>query len=219
MEFQFSVLANNYPALIQGGLVTLLITAIALVIGLAIGAVLCAGRLLRGSAFDRLALTYISFFRTTPEMVLIFWSYFCIPLIFHIRVSGLLVGSVVLGLVAAAYFAEIFRAGIEGVARGQVEAGRSLGLRGFAQWRFVILPQALRLMIPPLVNYFTELIKNTTLLAGIGVAELSLEAYLLGGQTYRYVELLSAIAVVYFAVIFPISLWSRLLEAKTRAAS
>ena len=218
MEFQFSVLANNYPALIQGGLVTLLITAIALVIGLAIGAVLCAGRP-RGSAFDRLALTYISFFRTTPEMVLIFWSYFCIPLIFHIRVSGLLVGSVVLGLVAAAYFAEIFRAGIEGVARGQVEAGRSLGLRGIPQWRYVILPQALRLMIPPLVNYFTELIKNTTLLAGIGVAELSLEAYLLGGQTYRYVELLSAIAVVYFAVIFPISLWSRLLEAKARAAS
>jgi ABC-type amino acid transport system permease subunit len=152
-------------------------------------------------------------------MVLIFWSYFCIPLIFHIRVSGLLVGSVVLGLVAAAYFAEIFRAGIEGVSRGQIEAARSLGLRGFPQWRYVILPQALRLMIPPLVNYFTELIKNTTLLAGIGVAELSLEAYLLGGQTYRYVEFLSAIALVYFAVIFPVSLWSRRLEAKFQAAS
>jgi His/Glu/Gln/Arg/opine family amino acid ABC transporter permease subunit len=219
VELQFSVLANNYPALIEGGLVTLLITAIALAIGLALGAVLCAGRLLRGSMVDRLAVTYIGFFRTTPEMVLIFWSYFCIPLIFHIRVSGLLVGSIVLGLVGAAYFAEIFRAGIEGVPRGQTEAARALGLRGFPQWRFVVLPQALRLMIPPLVNYFTELIKNTTLLAGIGVAELSLQAYLIGGQTYRYVELLSAIAFAYFVVIFPISLWSRRLETKLRAAS
>ncbi len=95
---------------------------------------------------------------------------------------------------------------------GEIEAATALGISGYARWRFIILPQALRLMVPPLVNYFTELLKNTTLLSGIGVAELALQAYLLGGQTFRYVEFLSAIALIYFAVIFPASLLSRRLE-------
>jgi His/Glu/Gln/Arg/opine family amino acid ABC transporter permease subunit len=212
MNFQISVLEKNYPLLIQGAIVTMEITIVALVIGVAGGAILCTGRLLRGSTADRLALLYIGFFRTTPEMVLIFWGYFCVPLILQIKVSGFWIGSIVLGLVTAAYLAEIFRAGIEAVPRGQIEAALALGLRSWPRWWFVVLPQSTKLMIPPLVNYFTELLKNTTLLAGIGVAELSLQAYLLGGQTFRYVEFLSAIALIYFAMIFPVSLWSRRLE-------
>jgi ABC-type amino acid transport system permease subunit len=77
-----------------------------------------------------------------------------------------------------------------------------------------VLPQALRFSVPPLVNYFTEFLKNTTLLSAIGVSELSLQAYLLGGQTFRYVEFLTAIALVYFALIFPFSLLSRRLELR-----
>ena len=81
------------------------------------------------------------------------------------------------------------------------------GCRPCPKWGFVILPQALRLSIAPLVNYFSEFLKNTTLLSAIGVADLSLQAYLLGGQTYRYIEFLSAIAVVYFFMIFPVILF------------
>ena len=212
MEFQLGVIIRNYPLLVSGLMVTLLVTAIALAIGVTLGGVICAARLSGRPALVRAAKAYILFFRVTPEMVLIFWAYFCVPLLFEVRVSGLWAGSATLGLVAAAYYAEIFRAGILALPKGQSEAARSLGMRGIPLWRFVILPQALRLMIPPLVNYFTELLKNTTLLSAIGVGELALQAYLLGGQTFRYVEFLTAIAVIYFLIIFPLSVTSRHLE-------
>jgi ABC-type amino acid transport system permease subunit len=104
------------------------------------------------------------------------------------------------------------------VPKGQWEAARALGLRFTPLWGRIVLPQALRLMVPPFVNYFTELVKNTTLLSAIGVGELALQAYLLGGQTFRYVEFLTAIAIGYFLVIFPASLLARRLERRARAA-
>lgn len=212
MDFQLSIILRNYPLLLAGAYMTLLITAIALTVGVVMGGLLCAARISRTPALRRFAVGYILFFRVTPEMILIFWAYFCIPLITGLRISGLWAGSIALGLVASAYYAEIFRAGIQALPKGQPEAALSLGMRGIPLWRFVILPQALRLMVPPLVNYFTELLKNTTLLSAIGVGELALQAYLLGGQTYRYVEFLTAIAFIYFLIIFPLSLLSRRLE-------
>ena len=156
---------------------------------------------------------YIQFFRITPEMVLIFWGYFCLPLLLGLADLGLLDREPrTLGLVAAAYLAEIFRAGIEAVPRGRGRRRGRSGCTPIPLWRRVVLPQALRLMIPPFVNYFTELVKNTTLLSAIGVGELSLQAYLLGGQTFRYVEFLTVIAFGYFLVIFPATVLARRLE-------
>ena len=214
MDFRLQVVLSNYPPLLEGVVLTLWAAAVALTIGVVLGALGCAVRLSGRPLADRIARGYVLFFRTTPEMVLIFWGYFCVPYLFKLKVSGFWTGSIVLGLVAAAYFTEIFRAGVQAVPRGQVEASLALGLGRYPRWRFVILPQALRLMVPPIVNYLTELLKNTTLLSSIGVAELALQAYLLGGQTYRYVEFLSAIALVYFAIIFPLSMASRRLERR-----
>lgn len=217
MKFNLAILVQHYPPLITGLVLTLVIALIALSIGIVGGGLLCAARLSKQRALNRLAYGFIVFFRVTPEMILIFWAYYCVPLVFGLRVSGLWAGSVTLGLVAAAYLAEIFRAGILALPRGQTEAAWSLGMRGAALWRFVVLPQALRLMVPAFMNYFTELMKNTTLLSAIGVGELALQAYLLGGQTYRYLEFLSAIALVYFLLIFPFSLASRRLEHRAEA--
>ena len=214
MDFRLQVVLSNYPPLLEGVVLTLWAAAVALTIGVALGALGCAVRLSGRPLLDRIVRGYVLFFRTTPEMVLIFWGYFCVPYLFKFKVSGFWTGSIVLGLVAAAYFTEIFRAGVQAVPRGQVEASLALGLSRYPRWRFVVLPQALRLMVPPIVNYLTELLKNTTLLSSIGVAELALQAYLLGGQTYRYVEFLSAIALVYFVIIFPLSMASRRLERR-----
>jgi His/Glu/Gln/Arg/opine family amino acid ABC transporter permease subunit len=214
MEFRFGILSSHLGTLADGAVVTLVILVIALATGVVGGAVVCAGRLSPSTAVRRVAAAYVTFFRVTPEMILIFWAYNCIPPLVGIRVSGLVVGSLTLGLVAAAYLGEIYRAGIEALPRGQFEAARALGLSRWPLWGRVILPQSLRLMVPAFVNYFTEIVKNTTLLAAIGVAELALSAYLLGGQTFRYVEFLTAIAFVYFAIIFPFSLLSRRLEAR-----
>ncbi len=217
MEFRFGIIAQNYGALVDGAAVTLVVLAIALAIGILGGAIVCAARLSPLRWPRRIAHGYITFFRVTPEMILIFWAYNCIPPLLGLRVSGLFVGSVTLGLVAAAYIGEIYRAGIEALPRGQFEAARALGLHRWPLWGRVILPQSLRLMVPAFVNYFTEIVKNTTLLAAIGVGELALSAYLLGGQTFRYVEFLTAIAFVYFAIIFPFSMLSRRLEVRRMA--
>ena len=200
MKFNLAILVQHYPPLITGLVLTLVIALIALSIGIVGGGLLCAARLSKQRALNRLAYGFIVFFRVTPEMILIFWAYYCVPLVFGLRVSGLWAGSVTLGLVAAAYLAEIFRAGILALPRGQTEAAWSLGMRGAALWRFVVLPQALRLMV-----------------SAFGVGELALQAYLLGGQTYRYLEFLSAIALVYFLLIFPFSLASRRLEHRAEA--
>lgn len=212
MSLDLGLVLRNGGTLFDGALVTLAIALVGALVAVFGGAFICAARISKSAVLRSVARGYILFFRVTPEVVLIFWAYYCVPLIFATKVSGFWAGSVVLGLIGAAFLAEIYRAGIESVPRGQIEAAHALGLPALPKWWFVILPQALRLSIAPLVNYFSEFLKNTTLLSAIGVADLSLQAYLLGGQTYRYVEFLTAIAVVYFFMIFPVTLFARRLE-------
>ena len=214
MDYNWNVVFRNYELLIQGLAITVQVTLISVLIGFLIGGIVCAARLSKTNLIKNFAIGYILFFRATPEMILIFWAYFCVPMIFEFKVSGFWTGSVALGLVTAAYLAEIFRAGFNAIPVGQLEAADSLGLKFYVKWRFIITPQLMKIMIPPLFNYFTELLKNTSLLSGIGVAELALQAYLLGGQTFRYVEFLTAIAILYFLMIFPLSFISRKLELK-----
>lgn len=205
MDLNFGVVLANLPALWSGVLVTLAAFAIALGIGLPLGVLLCGARLGRNGILAGAAQGYVTVFRTIPEMVLIFWMFYCLPPLVGFRVSGLASGSVALGLVSGAYLAEIFRGGVQSVDKGQWEGARSLGLPRRIIWTRVIVPQAARLAIPPFINYMTELLKGTTLLATIGVTDLALRSYVLGAQTFRYFEFLTAIAVVYFLIIFPVA--------------
>ena len=191
---------------------TILITLVALVLGIVLGLIICGMRLSENAVARRFALLYIDFFRNTPEMVLIFWVYFCVPPLFDIRLSAFWSGTIALSLVSGAYMAEIFRAGIESISRGQIEAAYALGLRFYPRWTAIILPQALRRMIPAIVGYFTELLKNTGLLSAIGVTELVYESSTLGAQTFRYLEFFTFTAILYFATIYPISILMRRLE-------
>lgn len=208
---------RNGGALADGVRITLAIAVVGIVIALTFGTLVCAMRISATPVLRGLARAYILFFRVTPEVILIFWAYYCIPLIFDAKVSGFWAGSIVLGLIGAAFLAEIFRAGIEAVPDGQTQAAESLGLKAFPKWTLIIIPQAFRFSLAPLVNYFSEFLKNTTLLSAIGVMDLSLQAYLLGAKTYQYLTFLSAIAIIYFAVIFPVTLYARRLEHRLGA--
>ena len=214
MRFDPAFIWLHADVLLFGLLVTLSILAVGGVIAVVGGAFVLAARIGMGALMRRLSIGYIVFFRTTPEVVLIFWAYYCIPFVFDQRLTGFWAGSITLGLIGAAYLAEILRGGIDAVPKGQREAAISLGLPAYATWRCIILPQALRLSVPPFVNYFTEFLKNTTLLAAIGVADLALAAFTLGGQTYRHFEFLTAIAILYFLMILPVSLYARTLEKR-----
>jgi His/Glu/Gln/Arg/opine family amino acid ABC transporter permease subunit len=205
---------HHSDVLFAGLLVTLSIVAVGGAIAVVGGAFVLTARIGLGALMRRIAIGYIVFFRTTPEVILIFWAYYCIPFVFDQKLTGFWAGTITLGLIGTAYLSEILRGGINALPKGQREAAISLGLPAYATWRCVILPQALRLSVPPFVNYFTEFLKNTTLLAAIGVADLSLAALTLGGQTYRYFEFLTAIAILYFLMILPVSLCARTLEKR-----
>jgi His/Glu/Gln/Arg/opine family amino acid ABC transporter permease subunit len=205
VRFDTHQLVLNYHLILSGLKITCLISLISLGFGVVLGLVLCLGKLRDKGIIYRVCCGIIDFFRTIPEVVLIFWVYSCLPLLLSFRISAEASGVLALSLFAAAYLAEIFRAGV-------------LSVPEFYIWCRIIFPPALRNMMPAIVNFLTELIKATSLLSAIGIAEMSYQATILGNKTFAYVEFLSAIAVLYFLIIFPLSLSARTME-KRRLAS
>jgi His/Glu/Gln/Arg/opine family amino acid ABC transporter permease subunit len=214
VEVQFGIIQQHLAPLITGFLQTGASSLVALAVGLPFGVLICAGELSRKTFLRRSAQGYVWVLRTIPEALLGFWIYFCSPFLLPVALDGFWAGSIAIGAVGAAYFAEIFRAGVGAVPLSQREAGQALGLPRLIVWTHVIAPQAIRIILPPAVNYLSELIKNTTILATIGVGELAFQAYKLGAETFRYFEFLSAIAIIYFAIIFTIAMVSRSLQAR-----
>lgn len=215
MGFDYHVLFKYYPELLSGATMTIVIGLLAGVSGTLIAVPVCIARLSSRGVLKQMATAYTNIFRTIPEMSLIFWIYFCGPPLLNLRLSAWTSGTVTLTLVSGAYIAEIFRAGILSLPRGQFEAAEALALPPLVRWRLVILPQAVRAMIPAFVNYMTELLKNTALLSAIGVAELAYTASTLGAQTFQYMEFMTAIALTYFVIIFPLSTLGRLAKLRT----
>ena len=214
MRFEWDQIIRYGPDLLHAFGVTIVIAAISLAIGIVIGLIACFGKLSgRGSAYW-IANGFIDFFRTIPEVVLIFWVYSCLPLLLSIRISSEACGVIALSLFSGAYLAEIFRAGILAVPRGQVDAAYALAIPTLHIWRKIIIPPSIRRMMPAFVNFFTELLKATSLLSAIAVGEMAYTASILGAKTLSYFEFLSAIAVLYFALIFPISMYARRAEKR-----
>ncbi|MGE0717065.1 MAG: amino acid ABC transporter permease, partial [Alphaproteobacteria bacterium] len=173
---------------------------LALVLGLPLG-------LARGSQQRVLRLpatVYIEFIRGTPALVQIVWIYYCLPLLTGIRLDPVSTIILAIGLHAAAFVAEIFRAGINAVDRGQLMAAYSIGMGHIQALRRIILPQAVRKMIPPFINEFASLIKLTTLGSVIAVYELLHVANGLIASVYRPLEIYTFLAVAFFVVIYPI---------------
>src|ERR1700730_12467930 len=206
MSFDTSVIWQNLPLLLTGIWLTILLVLIALAIGIVVGLLACAGNMLGRGLVYYLSVGYIGLFRGLPETVIIFWLYYCAPLILNTRLLAFWSGTVALAIPSGAYLAEIFRAGIGAVPRGQLDAARAVGLSPFWLVWDVIAPQALRMMIPPMLGILTILIKNSALVSAIRVEELFYRANVLSGQTLRHFELLSAVAVIYFLLILPLSI-------------
>jgi His/Glu/Gln/Arg/opine family amino acid ABC transporter permease subunit len=205
MSFDTAVIWQNLPALAAGIWLTIAIVVVSLAIGIVIGLLVCAGMLLaRGLAYY-MSVSYVGLFRAVPEPVIIFWLYYCAPLILNSKLSAFESGTIALAIPTGAYLAEIFRAGIQAVPRGQFEAARAVGLSPLWLVWDVVAPQALRMMIPPMLGIVTILIKNSALVSAIGVEELFYRATVLGGQTFHYFEFLTVTAVIYFVLILPLS--------------
>lgn len=213
-QWDFSFLLNYLPLLGYGALNTLRLAVTTFVAGMIIGLFAGLGRLSPVRLVRTAATVYVEIFRNLPGIVLIFWFYYAIPIITGWQSSVWVAATVALSLYTGAYCAEIYRAGIESVNRGQWEAARALGMNPWLRMRYVILPQALRRMIPAFSNRAIEVLKTTTLTSTLAFAELLYTAKLIAEDQFRPLEAFTAVSLLYTAICVPISYLSLWLERR-----
>lgn len=226
MELNFSFLSKYWPMFLRGAETTLILSVATVIIGLIVGVLLALLRLCKIKPLSFLAAAYIEFIRGTPLMVQIFFIFYALPQLglripqitwldfdFPRFASGILA----LGLNSAAYIAEIVRAGIQAVDKGQTEAARSLGMTQGMAMRFVVLPQAFKNILPALGNEFVTVIKESSIVMVIGITELMFNTSQVYSSSYRYFESLIICALVYFIMTFTTSRLLSLLERRMHA--
>ena len=215
--WQWNQIWDYRQVFVRGMQVTVILTCWALLIGLALGLLLGLMRSSRLLVLRLPAAIYIDIFRATPILVQLVWIYYALPILSGVQMGNITSASVGIGLHAAAYIAEIFRAGIASIDRGQSDAAKSLGM-GYGQaMRRIILPQAIRRMVPPFINEFATLMKLTTLGSVLAVNELLHEAENLINNTYRPLETYTVVAVLFGLMIYPFIWLSQRLEQRWKA--
>jgi polar amino acid transport system permease protein len=210
--WHFDVLEEYWIVFVHGALITAQLTAIAFLIALVLGLILAFAKMSEWSVIRGPATFYVEFFRITPALVQLVWIYYAMPILTGVRFSSLVSVGLGLGLHTAAYYCEVFRAGIQAVERGHVDAAKAVGMRRTQFMRRIVLPQAVRQMIPPFINETASLIKLTTLGSVLAVNELLHAANNLITNTYRPLEIYTALAVIFAVLIYPIVYLSRQLE-------
>jgi polar amino acid transport system permease protein len=201
------------PEMLLAAVGTLRMTALAFILANAAGLFLALARVSNLRPLSAVALTYIEVVRGIPALTLLFVIYFALPAI-GVKFDSFTAAVVGLGLNGAAYLAEVFRAGILAIHRGQVEAALSIGLTPLNVMRLVILPQAFRVALPPIANYAIALLKDTSVASIIAAPELMLRARDLASSSYLPMHLFLLAALMYFVMSYPISLAVRGLERR-----
>jgi polar amino acid transport system permease protein len=213
-EWDFSAVIENSDLLWKGLLGTLAITGTALAFGLPLGLILALSRLSPRRWLAWPAGFVIEFFRTTPPLVQLFWFFFALPILMDIQMTPFLAAAITFSIQSSAFFAEVFRAGIVSIESGQWEAARAIGMQRPQAMRRIILPQAVKRMIPAFTERSIELMKTTTLVATVSYADLLYQANELAQKTFRPIEIFTATALIYFGVIFGLSLCVQAVERR-----
>jgi His/Glu/Gln/Arg/opine family amino acid ABC transporter permease subunit len=199
MTFDFMAVWNNRDILIEGILNTLLISVIAIPVGICIGVFVCLLRISKARLLRWPAIAYIEVMRNIPLLILIFMMFYALPF-YGVRLSGLTTGFICLSIYGGAYFAEVFRGGVEAVSQGQFDAAKALGLKYGFYMRRVIFPQLYSYVFPPATNIALTMIKESSLLSMITVAELTYAAHEINGRTFTPVETFTTIALIYWGI-------------------
>ena len=214
MDFSIEHLLNAIPLLLKGALITFQVSIIGAFLGIGVGLILILMRMSRLKVINLIARIYISLIRGTPLLVQIFFIFYALPGLMGIDLNPFIAGVLALSLNSGAFVTEILRAGISAIPRGQMEAAKALGLKRMVIWSRIILPQVFALVLPPLTNEFTMLVKASPLLSVITVVELTRTAQQIMIYTYRPVEVMLAAATLYFVICFLLSTFSRRLERR-----
>jgi polar amino acid transport system permease protein len=212
VNFDFVYMGHVAPLLLRASIVTFEATALGTVIAASVGLLIDLLRRTHSTLIRYAADAFVLFVRNTPLLIQIFFLFYILPL-YGVRLPAFLAGSLALGLHYSTYMAEVYRAGIDAVPRSQWEAAYSLSMTPSLTWRRIILPQAIRPVIPPLGNYMVAMLKDTPLLSTIGVLELLGTALSEAGRTYRYYEPMTLVGAIFLALSLISSFFVARLEA------
>lgn len=204
-NFDFSSVFRNMGPLWEGLGVTLQLTLAANVIGLTFGFVVALLLMNRFAVVRVPAMLFVEFFRCTPAIVQIVWFFYCVPMLFNVFLGSVTMGILALGLNITAFNAEAYRAAIQAVPREQLDAGVALGLNPWQRIRYIVLPTAVRASIPVLLTNGIGIFQQSALVAIVAVQDLMYQGKTMATATYRPIETFTIVALIYFAVSFPVS--------------
>ncbi len=209
----FSILINYFDMYWDGFKVTLMISLLALMGSFFIGAIIAVMRIVPIAPLRWIATAYVEFFRNIPLLVIVFFFYIGTPSL-GLQLTGFTAGTIGLTIYTSAFIAEAIRSGILSVPKGQMEAARSSGLNYGQTMRMVILPQAIKIVVPPIGNQFINLVKNSSILALIAGTELMYQADLISAKTYVVFDVYIFVALFYLVITIPLSLGVSYLEKR-----
>jgi His/Glu/Gln/Arg/opine family amino acid ABC transporter permease subunit len=203
MNLDWSVVWNHRSELLHGALLTVLLTVLTMAVAVPAGIVLALMRLSNSKPLALISQCFVEFFRNLPLILVVYWAFYVMPVFLHIEFSAFTTGLVALCLNVSAYNAETFRAGINSIRKGQTEAAIAVGMSRWQAMRQVVIPQAWRRVLPVLASTWVSLFKDTSLVSVIAVGELAHVALQIRSSTFRVLEMLTAMAVIYWLMGYP----------------
>lgn len=203
MNLDWSVVWTHRQALIDGALLTVGLTVLTMLLAVPGGIVLAMMRLSHQPLLSRASLAFVEFFRNLPLVLVIYWVFYVLPMTTDVQLSPMSTAIVALVLNVSAYNAETFRAGINSIRKGQLEAALAMGMSRHQAMAKVVIPQAARRVLPVLASTWVSLFKDTSLVSVIAVADLAYSAMQVRAQTFRVLEMLTAMAVIYWLMGYP----------------
>jgi len=213
MIFSLNDMIAFLPSLVRGALITITVSLLAFGMALVFGLITGIARISRVAPLRGVAACYIQFIRGTPLLLQLFFIYYVLPYV-GIVLTPFVSGLLGLTLNYAAYMAEVFRSGILAIPKGQWEAGQSVGMSRRLLMRRIILPQAIRIIIPSLGNFFVSIFKDSALVSVITMRDLMFSGQLLASATYKHFEIFTEVAVIYFLISYPTAKFVEWIEAK-----
>ena len=213
-RFRWDTVWNSLDFLMSGLQMTLFLSAVTLVLAMALGLVLAGLDLSRWRALRWIGVSFGEVIRNTPILVQLLWVYYVLPIVFGLRIDAVMALIIGLSIYQAAFISEVYRSGIQAVPKGHREAAQVLGLTPVQSFRRIVLPQAVRMTLPPLASNFVQLIKFSSLGAVISVNEITRRGMELSASTFRPLEIFTFIAVVYFFICWPLAMAIRYWERR-----
>ena len=204
-HLSFGFLLGYWSALLFGLATTLKLTVICVFLGMLLGFVLSLMRTSENRLLYAAGSVYVEFFRGTPVLIQIFWTFFCLPLLLHIDIGSMVSAIIALSLYMGAISCETFRAAMKSIAREQHDACVALGLGPFAKITHVIFPQTILRAVPTLLSNTVSLFKESSLVSAVGMSDLLYVGQNIATRTYHPVEILTTVAFIYFAIAFPLT--------------